>query len=134
MSQVNIRIDDKIKKEADELFQSMGLNFSSAVTIFLLQALREGGIPFNVTTRPHIERLGISHSAPPHIHEPMQEDFLHLDSSIFHGDVITSLNGIIKNQTKAQVTVSEGNNIILLSEAEYQKMNKQRSSDTVKVL
>lgn len=35
----------------------MGLNFSSAVTMFVLQALREGGIPFSVTTRPNTENL-----------------------------------------------------------------------------
>ncbi|MFT4104989.1 MAG: type II toxin-antitoxin system RelB/DinJ family antitoxin [Lacrimispora sp.] len=51
MAQVNIRVDDDLKEKGEALFSSLGLTFSSAVNIFLSQAVREGGLPFAVTTR-----------------------------------------------------------------------------------
>lgn len=46
---VSIRIDEDVKKEADKLFNDIGLNISSAVNIFLRQAIRERAIPFKIT-------------------------------------------------------------------------------------
>ena len=51
MAQVNIRIDDTLKEQGDKLFQSLGLNFSAAVSAFVSQAVREGGMPFPLTTK-----------------------------------------------------------------------------------
>lgn len=42
----NIKIDEHLKKEAQELFAAMGLNLSIAVNMFLSQAVREQGMPF----------------------------------------------------------------------------------------
>ena len=52
MAQLNIRIDDDLKIRADMLFEELGMNMSTAITIFVRQSLREGGIPFDVTTMP----------------------------------------------------------------------------------
>lgn len=43
-----IRIDNQIKQEANELFASLGLDMSSAVNIFLHQCVLRGGLPFSV--------------------------------------------------------------------------------------
>ena len=43
-----IRIDPNIKKEATELFSSLGLDMSSAVNLFLHQCVLHGGLPFAV--------------------------------------------------------------------------------------
>lgn len=51
MAQLNIRIDDKLKEQGEKLFNTLGMNFSSAVNIFVSQAVREGGIPFIITTK-----------------------------------------------------------------------------------
>ena len=51
MAQVNIRIDDKLKTQGEKLFHALGLNFSSAVSVFVSQAVREGGLPFPITTK-----------------------------------------------------------------------------------
>lgn len=48
MAQVNIRIDDDLKAQGDKLFNELGLNFSSAVNVFIAQAIREQAIPFKV--------------------------------------------------------------------------------------
>jgi addiction module RelB/DinJ family antitoxin len=49
MAQVNIRIDSKLKEEGEKLFRELGLTFSSAVSVFVSQAVRERGIPFRLT-------------------------------------------------------------------------------------
>jgi len=51
MAQVNIRIDDVLKEQGEKLFSDLGMNFSTAVSIFIRQSLREGGLPFAVTTK-----------------------------------------------------------------------------------
>lgn len=47
-SNINIRVDSKVKKEAEELFNKIGLNMSAAMNIFLRQSIRYGGIPFEL--------------------------------------------------------------------------------------
>lgn len=44
----NIKIDSELKKEAQRLFDDMGLNLSMAINMFLKQAVREQAIPFRV--------------------------------------------------------------------------------------
>ena len=51
MAQVNIRIDDKLKEEGNRLFQELGISFSSAISMFVSQAVRERAIPFQVTAQ-----------------------------------------------------------------------------------
>ena len=48
MAQVNIRIDDELKEKGDRLFKELGLSFSSAISIFVSQAVRTRAIPFHV--------------------------------------------------------------------------------------
>lgn len=45
---LQIRIDPKLKAESQELFGSMGLTTSDAVTLFLVKCLSEKGLPFQV--------------------------------------------------------------------------------------
>jgi DNA-damage-inducible protein J len=51
MAQVNIRIDDELKSRADSIFEELGLNMTTAFTMFVRQTIRQGGIPFEITTR-----------------------------------------------------------------------------------
>lgn len=46
---ITIRMDEDLKKQADELFDELGLSFSGAVNVFVRQALREDGLPFAIT-------------------------------------------------------------------------------------
>lgn len=48
MATLQIRIDDSLKKEADSLFSSLGLDTSTAIRIFLNAAIENAGIPFSV--------------------------------------------------------------------------------------
>lgn len=45
---LNIRIDKVIKEQAEEIFNELGLNMTTAVNIFLRTAIREHGIPFEL--------------------------------------------------------------------------------------
>ncbi len=45
---LNIRIDSEIKKAAEEIFESLGLNMSTAINIFLRSIVREKGFPFDI--------------------------------------------------------------------------------------
>lgn len=44
----NISIDKNLKKQAVELFDQFGLDFSTAISLFLSQAVREQKIPFEI--------------------------------------------------------------------------------------
>ena len=46
---VTIRVDEDIKKQADALFDELGMSLSTAFNIFLRQSVREQGLPFPVT-------------------------------------------------------------------------------------
>lgn len=48
MPTVAVRVDDKLKKEATELFNSLGLDMSTAVKMFLIQSVNSRSIPFQV--------------------------------------------------------------------------------------
>ena len=46
---VTIRMDTKLKEEAEELFNDLGLNMSTALNAFVKQAVREQRIPFVIS-------------------------------------------------------------------------------------
>jgi len=50
MAQTNltIRIDEDIKREAESLFNKIGLTISSAINVFFRQAIRTQAIPFQL--------------------------------------------------------------------------------------
>lgn len=52
MAQVNIRIDDDLKEKADMLFDELGLNMTTAFNIFIKTAVRQKGIPFELSIDP----------------------------------------------------------------------------------
>ena len=46
---VTIRMDEQLKKQAEELFSDFGLSFNAALTMFVKQAVREQRIPTDIT-------------------------------------------------------------------------------------
>jgi DNA-damage-inducible protein J len=54
---INIRVDSDIKNQAQSIFAALGLDMTSAVNIFLRQAIRKNGIPFElVADKPAARR------------------------------------------------------------------------------
>lgn len=54
MSTVAVRVDDQLKDEATELFQSLGLDMSTAVKMFLIQSVKTQSIPFEIKNKSFI--------------------------------------------------------------------------------
>ena len=48
MANVNVRIDPKLKKQAEEVFTSLGISASSAIIMFYHQVVRTNSIPFEL--------------------------------------------------------------------------------------
>jgi addiction module RelB/DinJ family antitoxin len=48
VGQINIRVDDSLKKEADGILEELGLNMTTAFTVFIKQVVRQRGLPFPV--------------------------------------------------------------------------------------
>ena len=55
---ITMRMDEDLKAQAEELFADLGLNMTSAFTIFVKQAIREQQIPFMISREiPNEEML-----------------------------------------------------------------------------
>lgn len=52
MAQINLRVDDEIKKNAEQACADMGLTLSTAINLFLVKLAREQRIPFEITAYP----------------------------------------------------------------------------------
>ena len=52
MANLNIRIDDNLKKQAENIFSELGMSMSTATTVFFKQVVRYNGIPFELRTDP----------------------------------------------------------------------------------
>lgn len=48
VSQIAVRVDDELKKEATAIFNELGLDMSTAVKLFLKQSVLRRSIPFDV--------------------------------------------------------------------------------------
>lgn len=48
---VNVRMDEDLKKQAEQLFADLGINMSTAVNMFVRQSVNYGGLPFEVIRR-----------------------------------------------------------------------------------
>ena len=46
---ISIRVDEDVKKDAETLFAKLGLTLSAATNVFYRQAIRTQGIPFHIT-------------------------------------------------------------------------------------
>ncbi|MBE5806909.1 MAG: type II toxin-antitoxin system RelB/DinJ family antitoxin [Clostridiales bacterium] len=45
---INVRIDSDLKLQAESLFSDLGMNMSTAITMFLKSAVAHDGLPFEV--------------------------------------------------------------------------------------
>jgi DNA-damage-inducible protein J len=53
---LSIRIDRGLKNEADQIFNEMGMNLTTAITIFVRQAVRQKRIPFEIALDTNYDR------------------------------------------------------------------------------
>jgi len=48
LTSLNVKIERDLKKQADTLFNKMGMTLSTAINVFVRQAVQEQGIPFKI--------------------------------------------------------------------------------------
>ncbi|GHV73457.1 hypothetical protein AGMMS49940_07590 [Spirochaetia bacterium] len=48
-SRINIRVDDELKRKAEDVFEKIGLNISDGINIYLRRVVADKGIPFPLT-------------------------------------------------------------------------------------
>ena len=52
MANLNIHVDDTLKKQAETILSDIGLSLTTATTMFLKQVVRCNGIPFELRADP----------------------------------------------------------------------------------
>lgn len=52
IAQCNVKLEPQLKEDAQQLFKSLGISMSTALTLYLRACVRAGGIPFPLTTGP----------------------------------------------------------------------------------
>lgn len=98
MTTIQIRIDEKTKKEATILFERLGLDLSTAIRMFLNRSICVGGLPF-----------------PSLLDKDEQERF---------GQIIKELNDEAKRNGVSEMTLDEINEEIRLARKERRERNK----------
>lgn len=48
-STITIRVEENVKKEANNIFKEVGMDMSTAINIYLKQVIRSNGIPFPIS-------------------------------------------------------------------------------------
>ncbi len=58
---VNIRMDEELKKNMEKICQELGMNMTTAITIFAKKMTREKRIPFDVSVDPFYSESNMAH-------------------------------------------------------------------------
>ena len=88
MANIQVRIDDNIKAEADSLFASLGLDTSTAIRMFIAAALDNRGIPFSVVQKPDRDeaiRQAVERRKAGEKFYSIEESMEHIDAAIAKG-------------------------------------------------
>lgn len=59
-AQITIRVDEELKEQAEQTFESIGLNTTTAFVVFMKSVIREGKIPFELKADPFYSIENIS--------------------------------------------------------------------------
>lgn len=58
---VTIRMDENLKKQVEMLFDEMGLNMTTAITMFAKAVVRQNKIPFEIAADPFYSEANQAH-------------------------------------------------------------------------
>ena len=61
MAQISLRVDDEVKRSAEQIFDDIGMSMSTAINIFLKKVARERRIPFEVSADPFYSERNMAH-------------------------------------------------------------------------
>jgi DNA-damage-inducible protein J len=63
MANLQIRVDEQLRDQAQAVAQGMGLDLTAAVRLFLTQMVRENGLPFQPKSDPFFSAKNQAHLA-----------------------------------------------------------------------
>lgn len=55
---ITVRVNEKLKDDAINLFDEIGMSMSTAINIFLKQCVKEGKFPFELAGKPKTSNAG----------------------------------------------------------------------------
>lgn len=61
MAQISLRVDDDVKRGAEQALNEIGLSMSTAINVFLRKVAREKRIPFELSAEPFYSESNIRH-------------------------------------------------------------------------
>ena len=61
MAQISLRVDDDVKRGAEQTVDDIGLSMSTAINIFLKKVARERRIPFELSADPFYSESNMAH-------------------------------------------------------------------------
>lgn len=59
MAQISLRVDDDVKRGAEQALSEIGLSMATAINVFLRKVAREKRIPFELSTDPFYSESNI---------------------------------------------------------------------------
>ncbi len=74
-STLNLRVNPKIKQEAESILNRLGVPMSAAIDIYLNQIILVGGIPFPVTLPKAPENIDATRMTAEQIHQKIQNGY-----------------------------------------------------------
>ena len=76
-AEIRLRVTPELKRQATEVFSTWGLNLTDAITVFLAQSVRVGGMPFELRRlpTPRLENSEILPPAPGHTSTVLPADW-----------------------------------------------------------
>ncbi len=80
---ITIRMDENLKKDADALFSDLGLDTPTAIRIFLKQAIKRNGLPFDVAQPvPNAETIAAMEESDRISRDPNVKGYTDVDEMI----------------------------------------------------
>jgi len=77
---ISMRMDAELKENAEKLFSELGLNLTTACSIFFRQAVRQGKIPFEISLKkPNDETIAAMKEAIMISKDPTVDGYSNVD-------------------------------------------------------
>lgn len=86
MAQINVKIDDDVKKQADLVLSELGLSMSAAINIYLKKIGKEYRIPFELNVDPFYSEKNLAYL------EKSYDDYKKGKLKLVNHDVIEDLD------------------------------------------
>lgn len=77
------RMDSDVKAQSEALYRELGVNLTTAITVFLKESLRVGGFPFDVRlSKPNKETVAAMMEAEGIAHDPSVKKYADVEEAL----------------------------------------------------